>query len=468
MFLSLATARAQTEMIDLEASWDPTKLCENPHKGWYLHYFDNGLSRYGRGYTPERLADFPGLNDIYLRLAWSYLEPEEGQFNWAVIDTVIERWVAAGHTISFRITCKETGEGQTFATPQWVRAAGAKGTFFDYKGERTWEPDYGDSIFLAKLEAFHAAFAARYDGQPWVEYIDLGSYGDWGEWHTSKGSRRDWPFEVLKQHIDLHLRHYHHTPLLISDDIISSRLAEDGSKAWILAYLKKHGISLRDDSILLNGWERYGKSTVRQPELFEAFYRQYPINLELGHYRQHVKKYGTWGDGEAFRLAVEQLHPTYLGFHGDAEAWLADHAAETRVYANRAGYWYFPKRMYLPTQWTPGQLHAITMLWENHGVAPAYYPYELYATLYDQEGREVYRQLLVEADNRTWLPGQMQQETYSVHLPPEIASGTYQLGIGLIEPVHAKNDRLTVIELGLANERKLPDGFYRMGPITIP
>ena len=54
---------------------------------------NNGITEYGNRMRPDSLPDFPCLNDIYLRLAWSYLEPEEGVYNWVVIDSIINRWV---------------------------------------------------------------------------------------------------------------------------------------------------------------------------------------------------------------------------------------------------------------------------------------------------------------------------------------------------------------------------------------
>jgi beta-galactosidase GanA len=32
------------------------------------------------------------MDHLYIRLAWSYLEPQEGQFNWDIIDQMIEKW----------------------------------------------------------------------------------------------------------------------------------------------------------------------------------------------------------------------------------------------------------------------------------------------------------------------------------------------------------------------------------------
>ena len=58
---------------------DENKLCQNPDKMWYIHFYDNGLYNYGGDLAEDdMLADFPFLDHIYMRLAWAYLEPEEG------------------------------------------------------------------------------------------------------------------------------------------------------------------------------------------------------------------------------------------------------------------------------------------------------------------------------------------------------------------------------------------------------
>ena len=133
----------------------------NPSMGWVLHHYDNSPFNYGGRLEPsDTVDDFPGVSVIYLRIAWSYLEPQEGRFNWSVLDTPAQRWLDKGKQIALRIT---TSEGSPrYATPEWVRQAGAKGYFFtggkgiDPNG-RAWEPDYDDPIFLEKLDHFLAA-----------------------------------------------------------------------------------------------------------------------------------------------------------------------------------------------------------------------------------------------------------------------------------------------------------------------
>jgi len=175
--------------IDLRAYWDTSRVLENPHKGWYHHQLDNGVSNYS--VEDDSLLDrFPGIDHLYLRLAWSYLEPEEGQFDWSHIDRVVERYVPRGLNVSFRITSKETGRapfsvaqevaGVMYATPYWVRSAGAGGVVAEQRGIKSWIPDWDDPVYLEKRDNFQRAFAQRYDGRPWVSYVDFGSIGEWG------------------------------------------------------------------------------------------------------------------------------------------------------------------------------------------------------------------------------------------------------------------------------------------------
>src|SRR4030043_409700 len=184
--------------IDMKEHWNDKVALGNPHKGWYHHYPDNHVNKYIIR-EDSHLLDFPGMDHVYIRLSWAYLEPEEGKLSWDIIDDIINEWTERGLKISFRISCRETSTDrieQQFATPKWVMEAGAKGDYY-IRGETVgpdgpWEPVFDDPVFLEKLENFLRVFAARYDGKSWLRYVDIGSIGDWGEGHTWAGSKIDY------------------------------------------------------------------------------------------------------------------------------------------------------------------------------------------------------------------------------------------------------------------------------------
>ena len=216
---------------------DHGRALVNPGMGFVLHHYDNSLVQYGSRLAPsDPLDDFPGLSTVYLRLAWSYVEPEEGRFDWSIVDSPAQRWIARGKKIALRFSASEGDPG--VGTPLWVKAAGARGYFFEAgKGVvpeapgLPWEPDFDDPVFLGKVDRFLAAAAARYDGDPNLAFVDVGSFGIWGEGQTFWSTKRNYSAETALRHIELYRKHFRKT-LVVAIDDFSDHGRGDG---WIPA-----------------------------------------------------------------------------------------------------------------------------------------------------------------------------------------------------------------------------------------
>jgi len=197
----------------------------NPGMGFVLHYYDNSPTSYGSKLAPDDLlTDWPGLSLVYLRIPWSYIEPEEGKFNWSVLDTPIQRYGQRGIRSALRLTCSESW--MEYPTPKWVADAGAKGyRFTPGKGivpdGKYWEPDYDDPVFLQKLDKFLKAVAERYDNDPGMDFIDVGSFGVWGEGHTWSSTRKAYSDETIQRIVDLHLKRFKKLKIIAQDDFAS-------------------------------------------------------------------------------------------------------------------------------------------------------------------------------------------------------------------------------------------------------
>lgn len=79
ILIALAGCKTPNSGItDLQPQWDTLRPLANPDKGWYHHQLDNGIDKYQIA-SDSVLATFPGMDHLYLRLCWAYLEPEEGK-----------------------------------------------------------------------------------------------------------------------------------------------------------------------------------------------------------------------------------------------------------------------------------------------------------------------------------------------------------------------------------------------------
>lgn len=352
----------------------------NPSMGWVLHHYDNDIVRYGSKLEPwDTVDDFPGVGVIYLRLAWKYLEPEEGKFNWSVVDIPAQRWIAKGKKIAFRFTTYESlSNNPPNATPEWVVQAGAR--VYSVRGRggagtvERYEPDYDDPIFLAKLDRFLAAAAARYDGDPNVAWIDVGTIGIWGE--GDPGPERFTTAGTVKRHIDLHIKNFKRTLIAFNDNLMFR-----GKGLEPIVYAKEKGLTLRDDSVLC----RPGQEAVYTHYYAGAFWPRLPVILESEHYGLAVQR-GDWGDGSDYLRAVELAHASYVSVHWWPREFLEKNRDLVRRISLRMGYRLQLLELSLPSEVTAGGRLAVSHQWRNKGVAPCYPGGYLALTLKDSRG----------------------------------------------------------------------------------
>lgn len=477
---------AGMKTIHFETKWDTIRPLANPDKGWYHHMLDNGIRRY-LIQNDSTFFSFPGMDHLYLRLAWAYLEPEEGKFNWEIIDTIINKYVPLGYKISYRITSKETGvnplslplenDGVRYATPSWVRKAGAKGIVPAPPASPYWTPVWDDPVYLEKLDNFNRAFAERFDGKPWVRYIDVGSIGDWGEGHTHPSTKIPPTVAEIKANIDVYVKNFKRTQVVVTDDLLYwGKKKEDVQLLYDYAVSK--GITLRDDSPLV-GWyvENYFDTwTVSHPQFFDPLYLSKPTIFELEHYlavknnghflgkngRDTIPGIGVSG-AHMFRKAMELIRPTYIGFHGYIDTFLIDNPDLPAEFLNLCGYWYFPVSAGYAPKMKSGK-NSLKIDFLNKGLAPAYRNYSLILRL-EPNGKGKPIELVIDnAENKLLLPGIQKTLTYSFSIPEEIKTGNYVLKFKLKDLSEWEPREVL---LGINESLEDEDHFITLGKVKI-
>ena len=370
---------------------DNGRALVNPGMGWTMHYYSNVPKNYGSLLPQGDSAEwFPGCSTVYLRIPWAFVEPEEGRFNWNSLDTPAQRWIERGGQVAFRITCSESW--LEYATPKWVFDAGARAVRYNFGfGEsggprhdgRLVDPDYADPVFLAKLDAFLSAFAARYDGRPEVAFVDVGSYGTWGEGHTHGATRvpQDKTDIDARLHINLYRKHFRRTWLVLGDDI--SGWDNPDPEPPLISYARSLGLAWRDDSLLVQPPPRSWCHAAQA----ELFWRTTPVILEHQHYRESLRD-GAW-DPELLVRAVEEHHASFLSIHGNPrDIFEGNRDAIDRI-NRRIGYRFVPEEVEWPDTVVVGEgAEPFEVRWRfrNAGVAPAYRPCYPCLTVKDHAG----------------------------------------------------------------------------------
>ena len=413
-------ARAQT---DLQGSgWtrvvfdEVDTLFANPGQGWM-----------SQQRSPRREPRFP-CSVVYVRFNWADAEPAPGEYNWKIIDDVVAAWKPRHAAVAFRVmTCNAHSAGY-YASPKWLFDAGCKG--FEYLrggddptsgGQRIprIEPDYSDPIYLARHGAFIEALGKRYDGNPDVEFLDIGSYGIWGEWHTPHPA----PVEVRRQIVDLYVRAFRRTPLVfMSDD------------AEVLKYALAHGAGFRRDGVGSPWHEQnwIGSKKYAEVQGMADVWLKSPIVFEwFGDYDYLQSK--KW----SFEAAVDFMLRNHVTLINDNVGRVPPEGIPLlEKLARLAGARFVLRELRHPTEASRGDTLELGMKWANVGVGKLHHPYVLRLSLLDMAGQEC-ASTDGTADSREWLPGE-HTVTERLALPATLSPGRYTLTVKLADLVAAR------------------------------
>jgi len=334
----------------------------NPGMGWQLYFYSNVLTNYGSQLAPEDIVeDFPGMSTVFLRLPWSFLEPEKDHFNWEIIDTPAQRWLQTGRKVAFCISATENWTRQ--GTPQWVFDEGAK--YYEVNG--FLEADYDDPVYLRAVEHFVERMAERYDGNPDVAYVAIGHFGMWGEGHTvltTPVHKKSWGLETQKKYIDIYTKYFRRTQLCLSDDYAGHD--KPGKRFPITDYAFSKGVTLWDCSILVQPKPRHWYHS----EMAQLFWPTMPVVLEHEHFGGSVDR-KAW-DKDLLLQSIEEYHASYMSIHWWPRVELEANRDIIDKINLRMGY-----RINMPSAQWPAVIHKnkpfhIKSAWQNVGVAPCY------------------------------------------------------------------------------------------------
>lgn len=385
---------------------DNGALLTNKDMGWNLCYYSNQIYAFGSTLKPnDYLDDYP-CDIVYFRIGWNYIEPEEGVYNWEFTDRIAEEWVKRGKRVGYAWVVCYPGDQ---SAPLWLKDLGCAGTEFNvieegkkygynytlqdfpqdaiewmtntgprangiqmsdgtYKwiynnGEpidtddvanyrKTWVPDYEDPIFLEKFSDFLKAAAERYDGQEWVDFIEVASFGSWGEGHT----HMSWPAEITREARIEHINMYH--GIFKNTRIVVPRSCVKDTSAESLAL--EYGFGVGDWSIQVPGISSRPEGELVDKEITDRFYKTNPVALENHPYTMPL---------ETYYESVNLGHASWARLHSDP--YLAKESEWTDKITLRLGYRFVFEEVNI-SGLKSGGTAEIAFTLKNAGAAPNY------------------------------------------------------------------------------------------------
>lgn len=376
----------------------------------------------------------------YYRANWSTIEPEKGTYNWEFFDEKINELNRRGKKFALGVISASTSAAKEYVTPKWVFDKGAK--YYEHKlnDEITQKiPVWTDEIFLEELNYFIGDFAKKYDGNSNIAFIDIRSYGNWGEQHLGEIGGEDLKPEELQK---LYIQPY-------MDAFKKTLLVNPWGKAEyneVYKWAIDNGVSIRRDGIFMysDGSEclmAYGKL----PSIFE-----YTDNYAW------MKKNNLWSQ-EKLMQYIENGKPSYLQF--DPEMYEENKEFYMEL-ANKIGYYFKFKQAQYTNSVTIGDENTISLKFINEGVAPLYEDCTVYIGLLDENCNFV-KKYKTSIDPHTWMPNQEKDENVNIKFD-DIQPGNYILSIGLF--LNENDENPTYL---LGNEGKTDDKWYVFGKIQI-
>lgn len=476
----------------------------NPDQGWTLVDYalpaSNADNRISQGPYWQRVTSFaqtmPDVANVAIVSTWDQLEPQDGVFDWTLLDQTIAYWKSVGKHIQFRISTEPYTYSKVDAAgnylwdyhggaPDWLRSA------TDGNGNpaniaytlRSVDADYyydlGNVVYQQKLTDFVDTLAQRYKNDPEITQVDLRGYGQWGEWHSgydgfgSLASRE----AALADIIDiwdaawgpdkiLALSNSYEFLTDLSPDVHAPSSYSDYLHWSAFDHaLTKPNIAIRRDGVagavrpydrqlLQEAWQT--RTTL---PITTEFWRGYSEYDTPGGYNRSYTPDTALDDALSY-------HPNYITMMGwDADSSAADFYSQRHDLIQRGvdemGYNLVLGSATYPGTVAAGSSFTVEQQWRNTSAGRLFRSDHLSVFLTDATGDTVWSGVDSAFDPRTITRESPQQVTSAFSLPSSVPAGTYDVRVAVVDPTtHAP-----AIALGIQGGDELRR--YRIGSMTV-
>ena len=473
------------------------EVYNNPYKGW-------------AAWANAKLADVEKIaydhNLAFFPVTWEDVEAKKGKYDWSYVNEKyqLKYWKENGTRINFRFVMdtpevltgpmKDTTYGyyvdedfmrnhnligndgkvseqaikNLFATgnfradlPAWLVAELCNetlegktenaGTFYNWPdpdtlGGASFSPNYYSDLLLNYHNEIIKAFAERFDDPSITGFVQVGSLGHWGEFHTWPEAESfseynfgsgDFPDPTRAgeyaltyvnnfKNIKIGLRYPYpvaaENGFGLFNDVFG---AEEGSESFIGAIKNGNVVNITNPGP--TDTERS-----KMPDFWKT-------NYSGGEFSNGNVK--LWVNNDAIMRSISYLtdsHTSWLGpcspcdlQDGDFDAYRYE--GNIKYLQRLMGYRFSVEKVnYVPSV-DPGKTLSLSIDWRNLGVAPFYYNWPMEVSLVDTDGKVVASKVQ-DVNITNWLPDTEIRTDVDFEVPSKIKKGRYKLSVALLDP----------------------------------
>ena len=387
---------------------------------------DNPLTGYAPWGSNEEECEDSRL--VFIRLKWSEWEPEQDFYDIEALEERyhIQRWKAEHKNAVLRFVCDNPGDEVHMDIPAWLYAATRDGAYYDCDYGKGYCPNYANKYFRERHAAAIRALANYCNQDGFVAYVELGSLGHWGEWHTnvSQGVPPLPDADICNEYI------LDYSDNFLNAKLLTRRNYEIAVEGGLGIYNDMTG-DWNDTEEWLE-WTRSGGSyeTDGDPLVFkpvEKFWEIAPVGGEIGGSISDEDLFGRWFS--VMNDCVTSAHMTFLG-PGCPTGELKDGEAAQSL-RESMGYRYYVSNLKTEYSFADENL-AVTLTWGNVGLAPIYWDWPVTMYVYDRQGKMMYWEQ-VDLNLCELVPGKKTETVSHIPFNDYIRQG-YSIGIGITSP----------------------------------
>ncbi|HLO34237.1 MAG TPA: DUF4832 domain-containing protein [Anaerolineales bacterium] len=368
---------------------------------------------------------------VYADLTWRDFEPQEGSYDFDrfEMEKQLMRWRREGKRVVFRFVADMPGKETHLDIPDWLfNKINGRGEYYDNEYGKGFSPDYSNPVFIDSHRKAIKALGDRYGQDGFFAFIELGSLGHWGEWHTHPGLTPLPPEDIRNLYVDHYIEAFPGTYLLMRRPFsIAQRLG--------LGLYNDMTADVTQTNIWLGWIENGGEYLPQEVDGLSAMpngWQKSPVGGEQTSDLSDEQIYGTHLD-----QTLELLKKSHTTFIGPNSPYLREKGGPLQAGLDQImatiGYRISINQVQMPRWVLYEQYININFTFSNHGIAPMYYNWPSQIYLLDEKGNPISTHLL-SMDWRKVLPGSSYEITFKMPVN-HLKNGNYSIGIAILDPV---------------------------------